>query len=250
MNSRSRSSVFSKSAITPSLSGRTATISSGVRPSMLFASFPTAMTLPVVRSTATTEGSFSTMPFPRRYTSVLAVPRSIATSLEKTPISWSRNIRASRNPWLDMVGLLPPPALADGGFHGMKCADRTRRACGGARPFLPEATLTGRDTSASVPDRDPSGIAPHGEGIDHDAIHLEGSRAFRNRGPHSRSGPRGGPDQREFPVRAAGGPPPTEGRQAGRGVSGAGRGPAAGGLRRHRARHQRPPGRERLRGPV
>ena len=66
MNSRSRSSVFSKSAITPSLSGRTATISSGVRPSMLFASFPTAITFPVVRSTATTEGSFRTMPLPLR----------------------------------------------------------------------------------------------------------------------------------------------------------------------------------------
>ena len=66
MNSRRRSSVFSKSAITPSLSGRTATISSGVRPSMLFASLPTAMTFPVVRSTATTEGSFRTIPFPFR----------------------------------------------------------------------------------------------------------------------------------------------------------------------------------------
>jgi hypothetical protein len=31
---------------------------------------------------ATMEGSFTTMPFPRAYTNVLAVPRSIARSLE------------------------------------------------------------------------------------------------------------------------------------------------------------------------
>ena len=64
-NSRSRSSVTSKSAITPSFSGRMALISSGVRPSISFASLPTASTRPEALSTATTDGSLSTIPRPR-----------------------------------------------------------------------------------------------------------------------------------------------------------------------------------------
>ena len=55
----------SKSAITPSLSGRIAEIVPGVRPSMRFASTPTACTSPVRWSIATTDGSESTMPRPR-----------------------------------------------------------------------------------------------------------------------------------------------------------------------------------------
>ena len=52
----------------------------GVRPSMRFASMPTASTRFVSFSTATTDGSMSTMPRPRTETSVLAVPRSTAMS--------------------------------------------------------------------------------------------------------------------------------------------------------------------------
>ena len=74
--------VMSKSAITPSLSGRTATMEPGVRPIISFAWDPTANTVSVRTSTATTEGSRITMPFPFIYTSVLAVPRSIPISLE------------------------------------------------------------------------------------------------------------------------------------------------------------------------
>ena len=63
---RSIFSVMSKSAITPSLSGRTATIPSGVRPNIRFASSPIPFTSePVDLSTATTEGSFNTIPSPR-----------------------------------------------------------------------------------------------------------------------------------------------------------------------------------------
>ena len=65
MKWRSISSVTSKSAITPSLSGRIAVIVPGVRPSIRFASMPTAWTSPVRESTATTDGSESTMPRPR-----------------------------------------------------------------------------------------------------------------------------------------------------------------------------------------
>ncbi len=61
---RSIFSVTSKSAITPSLSGRTARMPSGVRPSMRFASSPIPLILPVAFSIATTEGSFRTIPSP------------------------------------------------------------------------------------------------------------------------------------------------------------------------------------------
>src|SRR5215204_5766241 len=78
-------SVTSKSAITPSFKGRMATILPGVRPSMLLAAPPTATTLSVLLSIATTEGSERTIPCPLTNTSVFAVPRSIATSLPNSP---------------------------------------------------------------------------------------------------------------------------------------------------------------------
>ena len=60
--------VTSKSAITPSFIGRMAWMRPGVRPSIFFASAPTASvtSLPVSISvcTATTEGSSNTMPLP------------------------------------------------------------------------------------------------------------------------------------------------------------------------------------------
>ncbi len=65
MKCRSICSVTSKSAMTPSLSGRIAVIEPGVRPSIRFASTPTAWTWPVRESIATTEGSESTIPRPR-----------------------------------------------------------------------------------------------------------------------------------------------------------------------------------------
>src|SRR5207342_2576832 len=76
-------SVTLKSAITPSFMGLMATMLPGVRPSISLASLPTASTSPVFLLIATMEGSFTTMPLPRAYTSVLAVPRSMARSLEK-----------------------------------------------------------------------------------------------------------------------------------------------------------------------
>ena len=60
------SSATSKSAMTPSRMGRMASMWPGVRPSICLASSPTAWTTlrpPTLRS-ATTEGSFSTMPLP------------------------------------------------------------------------------------------------------------------------------------------------------------------------------------------
>ena len=86
MKWRSISSVTSKSAITPSFSGRIAEIVPGVRPSIRLASIPTAWTSPVRESIATTLGSDSTMPRPRTYTSVFAVPRSTAMSRPPKPV--------------------------------------------------------------------------------------------------------------------------------------------------------------------
>src|SRR2546423_4994643 len=85
MKWRSICSVTSKSAITPSLSGRIAEIVPGVRPSIRFASTPTACTSPVRWSIATTDGSERTIPRPRTYTSVFAVPRSTAMSRPPKP---------------------------------------------------------------------------------------------------------------------------------------------------------------------
>src|SRR5947207_13755739 len=63
--------------------GLMATMLPGVRPSISLASLPTASTSLVFLLSATIEGSLTTMPLPRAYTRVLAVPRSIAKSLEK-----------------------------------------------------------------------------------------------------------------------------------------------------------------------
>src|SRR5215475_14591599 len=87
--------VISKSAITPSFIGRMATMLPGVRPSISFASLPTARTFFVPdapRWTATTEGSLATMPFPRTKVRVVAVPRSIAKSFENNPYTQSNSI--------------------------------------------------------------------------------------------------------------------------------------------------------------
>jgi hypothetical protein len=88
MKCRNMASVTSKSAKTPSFMGRMATMLPGVRPSMRLASRATERTLlPPLGSffTATTDGSDRTMPLPLTNTRVLAVPRSIARSLENSP---------------------------------------------------------------------------------------------------------------------------------------------------------------------
>src|SRR5713101_8277720 len=68
--------------MTPSFIGRMAMMLAGVRPSISFASLPTASTRPVLWLTAMIDGSHSTMPLPLAYTSVVAVPRSMARSFE------------------------------------------------------------------------------------------------------------------------------------------------------------------------
>ncbi|MOA25569.1 hypothetical protein D3C78_1463030 [compost metagenome] len=74
-------SVISKSAITPSLNGRIATIFPGVRPTIRLASSPTASTRLASLSIATTEGSSRTTPLPLTCISTFAVPKSIPISL-------------------------------------------------------------------------------------------------------------------------------------------------------------------------
>src|SRR6478735_1138780 len=66
--------------MTPSFRGRMATMLPGVRPIIFLASRPTARMPPVFWLIATTDGSLSTIPRPRTYTRVLAVPRSTAMS--------------------------------------------------------------------------------------------------------------------------------------------------------------------------
>src|ERR1051326_8262031 len=76
-------SVTLKSAMTPSRIGLMAVMLPGVRPSISFASLPTASICALTVLNATMEGSLRTMPRPRANTQVLAVPRSIARSFEK-----------------------------------------------------------------------------------------------------------------------------------------------------------------------
>src|SRR4051794_34904702 len=75
---------MSKSAMTPSFSGRTASMWPGVRPSMRLASVPTASSRPSRVFIATMDGSSRTIPRPHTYTSVFAVPRSTAMSRPTT----------------------------------------------------------------------------------------------------------------------------------------------------------------------
>ena len=92
-------SVYSKSAMTPSFIGLIATMLPGVRPSISLASRPTASTRPLTLLMAMIDGSLTTMPLPRTYTQVLAVPRSMARSLEN---------RENRERNAKIRGLLPP----------------------------------------------------------------------------------------------------------------------------------------------
>src|ERR1700722_4751103 len=94
MKYRSIFSQISKSAMTPSLSGRMAWMFDGVRPIIRFASAPTASGRPSLMSTATTDGSLRTMPRPRTYTSVLAVPRSTAMSRPRRERRFSAIVEA------------------------------------------------------------------------------------------------------------------------------------------------------------
>ena len=83
--------------MTPSFIGLMATMLPGVRPSISLASLPTASTSLVDVLTAMIEGSLTMMPLPCAKTSVLAVPRSMARSLEKRLNSermlWMREYR-------------------------------------------------------------------------------------------------------------------------------------------------------------
>ena len=77
---------------------------------MRCASLPTARIRPppwMSLRTATTEGSLATMPLPLTYTRVLAVPRSMAKSVEKKPKILSSMHVLSRGGW---QGCRPIPA--------------------------------------------------------------------------------------------------------------------------------------------
>ena len=101
--------VMSKSAITPSFSGRTATMEPGVRPIISLACVPTAKTVSERMSTATTDGSRITIPFPFMNTKVLAVPKSIPISFANmdVPLSFPPVLCESKNRLIELPGQLP-----------------------------------------------------------------------------------------------------------------------------------------------
>src|SRR5579872_268873 len=77
--------------MTPSRIGRTTVRLAGALPSICRASSPTA-TILLSSVTATTDGSFRTIPRPRTYTNPLAVPRSIPICFGRSglrPGTWS-----------------------------------------------------------------------------------------------------------------------------------------------------------------
>src|SRR5687767_15171327 len=121
--------------MTPSFIGLMATMLPGVRPSISLASRPTASTRPLILLMATMEGSLTTIPLPRAYTQVLAVPRSMARSLEKREKS-ERRLIAWSSSWL-WLGLESGAivrgrqnAVLAGVFHSV------HRAIGGFQQFL------------------------------------------------------------------------------------------------------------------
>jgi hypothetical protein len=73
---------------------------------MRFASTPTACTSFVRESIATTDGSESTIPRPRTYTSVFAVPRSTAMSRPPKPVSPEKRPMETR---AECIGRPPRP---------------------------------------------------------------------------------------------------------------------------------------------
>jgi len=88
--------VISNSDITPSRKGRIATTFAGVLPTISFACAPIANGRRLRLSIATQEGSFRTIPFPRTFTSVFAVPRSMPISREKSPSNQFNGLNANR----------------------------------------------------------------------------------------------------------------------------------------------------------
>src|SRR5437764_1420475 len=153
MSCRSMVWATSKLAMTPSLRGRTTSMLPGVRPSMALAAWPTAITDRCVRSSATMEGSDSTIPWPRTW----ELPGCPA----RAPPGHDQ---ACGLPSVPRCRVPPrPPARRD-----QRVASEGRRSSAGTRPAwgLPtsaryrEAVTAppGRDRhGASRPRRDPEG---------------------------------------------------------------------------------------------
>src|SRR5438552_15869194 len=100
---------------------------------MRLASLPTAWTAPVFVSIATTDGSDSTIPRPRTYTSVFAVPRSTAMSRPPKPVRYEkkpiyRNRRRVEKPAEEPAHEVAPRPAApeDDPSRGFSAAGRAR----------------------------------------------------------------------------------------------------------------------------
>ena len=152
MKYRSIFSQMSKSAMTPSRSGRMAWMWLGVRPIMRLASAPTASGRPSTVLIATTDGSLRTMPSPRTYTSVLAVPRSTAMS---------RPIAPMRLPIKDLLTTSAPLLVAsvDAAYDTLLTSNKRASA----------ATYSDSDSRRVSQDRNvhPQGHDPHGPNEPH-----------------------------------------------------------------------------------
>src|SRR3974377_1539242 len=106
--------------MTPSFTGRTAWMWPGGRPIIRLASTPPATGRPSRVLTATTEGSLRTIPRPRTYTTVLAVPRSTAMSRpinEEKELLGTMTQRPPPGGRATRPGYVVPPNHAGGGLR-------------------------------------------------------------------------------------------------------------------------------------
>jgi len=102
-NACSMATAASRSAMTPSRSGWITSISCGSLSARASAASPTEATLPTAVSIAIAEGSSSTMPRPATQTSVLTVPRSMATLLRKRMLLRSAQRDARQPRYADLA---------------------------------------------------------------------------------------------------------------------------------------------------
>src|SRR4051812_9069908 len=137
--------------MTPSFRGRIAVIEPGVLPSISLATRPTALpfwsTRLVPFFTATTLGSFRTIPSPLTHTRVLHVPRSMPMSMLNIPRRESKITRTllvapGRRTWALGAGAWFTSAVAAAGYKGSHPARKARF------PQSPDVGSRGRTADA------------------------------------------------------------------------------------------------------
>src|ERR1700759_4371829 len=138
--------------MTPSLSGRTATMLPGVRPIIRLASMPTATIWPLLVLRATTDGSLSTIPRPRTYTRVLAVPRSTPMSRPTNEDSWAGTEPVVEPLGFGRVGVIAIAATSEVDGTQVRSSDRIGQCEDSQPPWRKPGTARGLTAESAAPD--------------------------------------------------------------------------------------------------